>query len=626
MCSILGIIDQCNKVDYNFLCQLNETLDHRGPDSSGIWLEENVGFAHNRLAIQDLSESGHQPMISKSERFILCFNGEIYNHLEIRKGKLSSATFKGHSDTETLVELLAQEISAGGVIENAINMCNGMFSFSLWDRDRKELYLVRDRIGIKPLYYYSNKNVLMFSSELKPFWKSNVELTVSESGIKTYLTYGHSCWPNTILKDVYQVQPGHYLKISNNGVVDNEYWSAIELKNNYSKSYEDAFHELDELINDSVKLRMISDVPFGAFLSGGIDSSLIVSLMQKHHGGAINTFSVGFETGSKNVYEGGKYSELNDARKVSEQIGSIHHEITPSSTDLVNNIERIVYHYDEPFGDPAAFPTYLVSELAKQKVTVCASGEGADELFGGYRRYKANLWYHNHKIMSRLFTISIDTCSPFLPRLRRFRKLAEVYKGNNNAPETYSKWLHLGKNLLKEEGSINSQYQKIWDKIGHDIEQFPLLADQCTWLVDSYLKKLDNASMAHSLEGRVPFLDHRLVEFANTLKVDWKYKSDSKKILKDVAMKYIPKEIIQKSKRGFTVPLDEWIRNDLNDYFMQVLFDSNEIYDAYSINKNTVESLHKEHVQMKRDNSYILWHIAMLSIWHQKWIVDKNYD
>ncbi len=622
MCSILGVLNKKSSIDAALLKRMNNTLKHRGPDSSGVWIEENVGFAHNRLAIQDLSKTGHQPMVSKSGRYILCFNGEIYNHLDIRKKRLSTISFSGHSDTETLVELLEREILEKNTIQGALNELNGMFSFSLWDKVKKRLYLARDRMGIKPLYYYKIDSIFIFCSELKPFRVSGCDLAVSEDGLQTYFTYGHSCWPDTIFSDVHQVKPGYFITFDNNSIVEEKFWDNLSCKEDVPKNYREALKRLDWLVNDAVKLRLISDVPFGAFLSGGVDSSLIVSLMQKHHGSAINTFSVGFNEGSKDVYEGGKYSELRDARSVAREIGSIHHEIIPTPDDLKENIEKIVYHYDEPFGDPAAFPTYLVSKLAKEFVTVCASGEGADELFGGYRRYQANLWYHKHKFLAKMFSVGVHVSSALLPRMRRFRKIAEVYSKSGNAPGIYSVWLELGGNVVNTENILNQNYVTTWNEIGKNIEQYPLVVDQRTWLVDSYLKKLDNASMAFALEGRVPFLDHRIVGFANSLKYEWKYKQITKKIIKDIASSYIPLSIINKPKRGFSVPIDEWFRGDLKQFFKDILFSNESMYTRYPLNKNIVETLYNQHIMLERDNSYILWNIVMFILWDNNW--NKN--
>jgi asparagine synthase (glutamine-hydrolysing) len=621
MCSISGFIDFKEPHSQEFLKKLNNTMSHRGPDDQGYYIDNNVGFAHNRLSILDLSSAGHQPMESECGRFVICYNGEIYNHNELRKRFLPGRGFKGHSDTETLIELISCFYSAGKNIENVLKELNGMFAFAFWDKKEQTLLLVRDRMGIKPLYLYRKGGFTAFASEIKAFSSAGLDMSLSQEGIETYFTYGHSTMPSTIYLHVNKLLPGSFMSISNRKVENRYYWELHHNTGRFAGSYSDAVCQLKSLISDSVRLRLISDVPFGAFLSGGIDSSTITVLMQKYHGSPVNTFSVGFDfTGNKtNPAKGGKYSELPDARAVSKQIGSIHHELTPTADDLINIIEKLVYHYDEPYGDPAAFPTYMVSYLAKKYVTVCHSGEGADELFGGYRRYLANLWFENHIFLSRLYSAGFTLLESFLPRMRKLRKISQAFK-ENDAVKRYSCWLEtLEKDtffrLTGSKIKPNEYYSKIYELVKSDPGQFILLADQSAWLVDGYLEKVDKASMACSLEARVPFLDHRIVEFANSLPVKWKIGRTTKLILKNSTRGILPDNIIDKPKRGFTVPLDEWFRNELKKYCQDLLFASDFNYSEFNLNRKTVESCFNDHLKMRKDYSSFIWQMLIFIIW-----------
>ncbi len=624
MCSIAGIYDSRSGVAENTLHCFNDALRHRGPDDQGIFIEGPVGLAHTRLSILDLSNAGHQPMQSKSERFVICFNGEIYNHKELRCRYLTNHQFKGTSDTETLVELFSLFMMQGKQPQDLCKELNGMFAIALWDRLERKLYLIRDRMGIKPLYILRNENMIAFASEIKAFSAARLKLSPSEDSVRSYFVYGHSSLPSTIYENVYKVEPATVHSIDKNGERKEHYWSAFNcIEKSYTGTYETAKDELFGLLNESVRSHLISDVPFGAFLSGGLDSSIIVAFMQKCHSAPINTFSVAFDikTHPKGVSSGGKYSELHEASIVAKQIGSVHHEIVPTSQDLIKNIEKISFHYDEPFGDPAAFPTYMVSALAKKYVTVCLTGEGADELFGGYRRYGAELWREKHVWLSRLFAAGFRTFSPFIPRLRRLRKITEAFS-DSIAWNRYSLWIEtLDKNQFIEFTNHpiarNKVYQIICNTSGVDQGNFMLLADQQTLLVDGYLEKVDKASMAHSLEARVPYLDHRIVEFANSIPLNWKIGKISKRILKDCMQGVLPDAILRKKKRGFAVPIDEWIRGDLKLYFKEKLFASDFCFNDYGLSKKFAMNAFNDHVELKRDNSFFLWQLLMFVIWAQ---------
>jgi asparagine synthase (glutamine-hydrolysing) len=624
MCSIAGLYTNSGPVEENILRCFIDTLRHRGPDDQGIFIEGPIGLAHTRLSVQDLTASGHQPMMSQSKRFVICFNGEIYNHKELRSRYLPDHRFNGTSDTETLVELFSYFMEKGNQPQDVCREINGMFAIALWDRSERKLHLIRDRMGIKPLYILREAGLIAFASEIKALRCARFELSLSADAIRNYFTYGHSCLPSTIYKNVRKIEPATIHSICENGETQTEYWSAFDCFSREKKqTYESAKGELVELLNDAVRSHLISDVPFGAFLSGGLDSSAIVALMQKWHSAPINTFSVAFdiESNPKGVSRGGKYSELHEAAIVARQIGSNHHEIIPSARDLIATIEKIAYHYDEPFGDPASFPTYMVSALAKRSVTVVLTGEGADELFGGYRRYKAELWREKHHLLSSLFFTGFYFASPFFPRIRRLRKIAYVFR--DTVPQhRYSRWLETldeTEHLLLTGNPIvrNDTYTRIFDRVDRDHSKFILLADQLTLLTDGYLEKVDKASMAHSLEARVPFLDHRIVEFANMLPIEWKIGKMTKRIFRDSMRGILPEVILTKAKRGFTVPVDEWLRGDLKSFFMETVFDSSFSFEDFGLKKSFVEAAIRDHCSLRRDYSLFLWQMLMFVIWAQ---------
>ena len=625
MCSIFGILDTKGLFDPAAIQELNSGLQHRGPDDHGFFSDGNLYLAHNRLSIIDLSQAGHQPMVSKCGRYVICFNGEIYNHLEIRKTYLPDHPFKSTSDTETLLELCARFLKEDREFGDVLPILNGIFAFGLWDKSRRLLFLARDRMGVKPLYVYNDGRTFGFASECKAFFSNLFDLSLSESGTASYFTYGHSIAPHTIFNKVRKVPAATWVRIGEDlSEHSQQYWDPSNTEYAFrGKTYEDCKSELLRLIDESVRMQLISDVPLGAFLSGGVDSSTLVSLIQKNHGASVNTFSVGFGIGSQanDARRGGKYSELHDARVIAGQIGSIHHEIVPTAQDLIDSIEKLAYYYDEPFSDPAAFPTYMICTLAKQYVTVCHSGEGADEVFGGYRRYTAHLWHHNHSLLSSLYVRGIEALSPLLPRARRMRKIAEAFSEKDEI-RRYSRWLETlsETDFVKLTGSpiaANREYEAIFKTCNNDIGRFLLIADQKTWLVDCYLEKLDKASMACALEARVPYLDHRIVEFANSLPTPWKIAGRTKRIFKDCVRGVIPDSIINKPKRGFTVPLDEWFRGELREYLRERLFGSGFDYGRYGLRRQAVEEFFSSHVAAKRDYSSFLWQMLVFVVWEE---------
>lgn len=626
MCSIFGILNfdagsNQHQFDNSFLRKINGVLAHRGPDDAGYYHDKAIAMTHNRLSIQDLSQAGHQPMFSACGNYVISYNGEIYNHHELRRKYLPAHQFRGHSDTETLIELYADFQRHGKDLDFLLNQLNGMFAIAIWDIRNQCLFLARDRLGVKPLFIYRKGHVLSFASEIKAFKAACFDLEVSEQGIANYFVYGYSPSPSTIYKNIMKFKPGTLQVLKQEGATEATYWSKYGGVSDFVGNYQDAVLQLRELIADAIRMRLISDVPFGAFLSGGVDSSAITYFMQKFHGSSINTYSVGFEVDrfTQKAIDGNKFSELPDARLVAERLGSVHHELVIGANDLMKNIEALSYCYDEPFGDPAAFPMYMICQLAKKKITVCHSGDGADEIFGGYRRYAAHLFSENHPFLSKLYLMGYFTFSSWLPASPRLAKIAAAYQ-EQSPIDRYSHWLETLERstyfeLTGMKLKINPDYQCAYTACRKDVGKFMLMADQGTLLPDVYLEKVDKASMASSLEVRVPFLDYRLLNFCNSLPAKWKIGRISKRIFKDALKGAVPAEILHKPKRGFTVPISDWFRSDLMAFIQSRLLDSSALYACYGLNKKVVERCLREHIKQKHDYSGFLWQMLMFVVW-----------
>jgi len=425
LCSIAGILENCVSDSGNAIQRANYALGHRGPDAHTFYRDDDILLAHNRLAILDLSEAGAQPMTSKNGRFVICYNGEVYNHIVMRDKKIGFS-WRGHSDTETLLELLADCICSLQDLGKLLNQFNGMFAFALWDKQEKDLYLVRDRFGVKPLFLYGSDCPTAFASEIKAFKAAGLTLTKRPEALHEYMTYGHTLNGTTFYNEIHQLAPGTFMKVKVREGCQTllTYWN-IPQPTLFSGSYAEAVNELERLISDSIKIRLISDVPYGVFLSGGIDSSLITAIMQLNHNSPIKTFSVGFESAGK--VRGHEYDELSAAAMVAKHIGTEHHEVIIRPQDIVDNLEAMVASYDQPFADPAAFPTWFLSRFTSKSVKVVLTGEGADELFGGYRRYRAHLWSQRHNILARCFGGLLGLAVRPFPAFRKAERLSRSF-------------------------------------------------------------------------------------------------------------------------------------------------------------------------------------------------------
>jgi asparagine synthase (glutamine-hydrolysing) len=646
MCGIAGYASLLNNVNYEKLKTMTNVLNHRGPDSNGIWISDSkhIGLAHTRLSILDLSKLGNQPMISSSGRFILTFNGEIYNHLELRKEIFNikpDYIFKSTSDTETILSYIEEF----GVI-NTLKSLTGMFAMIIYDIQNDELILSRDRIGEKPLYYGFINDNFIFSSELKviingykPFLKIDIESLFS------FLKLSYIQGPKTIYQNIYKLEPGCFLSIKiKNNIFDyniKTFWNLADIitnckKNLFKGTIKDAIKEYDYLLSRSINQQMISDVPLGAFLSGGTDSSLVVAIMQSLTEKKINTFTVGF----KDKY----YNEAEYALKISKHLGTNHHEIYIDEKDILNIIPSIATIFDEPFADSSQLPTFIVSNFAKKHVTVSLSGDGGDEIFCGYNRYlqakriskipktltrplvnafsmfsedKINFIY---KSFEKILPNSIKSSNPKL-HLEKIKSILEL----NTNWDIYQRLIRTDKNyansLLQNFQDYNyiNEIENDFNELNNDFDFVDRMVytDTKNYLPDDILCKIDRAAMAVSLETRVPFLDHKLIEFAWSLPSNFKIRNGTTKYISKLLLEnYLPTEMIYRPKMGFGIPLNKWLKNDLRLWAESILF-SEKSLACDLLNHELIKDLWSQHLEEKNDNSSILWNIIIFLQWNQ---------
>lgn len=642
MCGISGALQLKNTVaDWQrILPQMSAVIAHRGPDDSGLWFdaEAGIGLAQRRLAIVDLSPQGHQPMLSSDGRYVVVFNGEIYNFEKLRlELDALGHQFRGHSDTEVMLAA----ICAWG-LEAAVKRFVGMFAFGLWDRREQVLHLVRDRIGEKPLYYGWVGDAFLFGSELKalrahPDWQGEID----RGALALFMRLSYVPTPYSIYKGIHKLVPGTILSVSlrqKEGVVTT-YWSAKEVaeagvQNPFTGDEKEAITTLEALLCQSIAGQMIADVPLGAFLSGGIDSSLVVALMQAQSTAPVKTFTIGFHEAD--------YNEAHFAKAVADHLGTDHTElyVTPSETMAV--IPKLPSLYDEPFADASQIPTFLVSELTRRKVTVSLSGDAGDELFGGYNRYfwGKNIWdkvgwmpQELRKVAARgITTVSpsnwdaaFQGLSQVLPARFKQRvpgdklhKLAEALTVEH--PEAmYRNLVSIWKSptevvLHSQEPETILTDQKRWAVLP-DFVQRMMYLDLVTYLPDDILVKVDRAAMGVSLETRVPYLDHRVVEFAWRIPLGLKIRhGQGKWLMRQVLYKYVPSTLIERPKTGFGIPIVDWLRGPLRDW-AEALLEETRLQQEGFFNTKLVKERWLEHLSGDRNWHYYLWPILMFQAW-----------
>ena len=634
MCGIAGYIGEI-KNPSDCLTKMAQAINHRGPDSNGLWIgQEGIGLAHTRLSILDLSTAGHQPMHSVSGNYVLIFNGEIYNHEYLRSEleSISNRNWLGHSDTETLLA----SIEEWG-IEDTLAKVKGMFAIALWDKKSKNLYLSCDRIGEKPLYYGWVNQQFVFASELKsikqfPAFKNKID----RNSLAMFLRFNSIPAPYSIYENIYKLEPGQIIKIHSKSkrVQKNSFWSIEEVykngnMNKFTGTSKEAVDKLEHLLSSAVSSQMQSDVPLGAFLSGGIDSSTIVSLMQSFSNSKVNTFTIGFN--SKD------YDEAKHAAKVAKYLGTDHYDKYVTDSDALNVIPNLPNIYDEPFADSSQIPTFLVSEFAKQKVTVALSGDAGDELFGGYNRYifsekTLNTIFKAPSIIKQLisksiFSISEEKWSSLLSSHlnNRFANIGnKIYKTADILSSKNIRDLHL--KLVSQiynptEWLKNANEYK--SKLNDDIVRFEELNsiesmmayDLISYLPTDILTKVDRAAMSVSLETRIPFLDLDVIEFSASLPIEFKIRNGvSKWALREVLYRHVPKELIERPKMGFGVPLAEWLRGPLKDW-AESLLDEKRLHQEGFFNVEFVRDKWLEHLNGNRNWSFQLWNVLIFQAW-----------
>lgn len=645
MCGIVGFIDiRRGKSDgdlQSIVKRMSDTLSHRGPDDGGVWTvaQAGVALAQRRLSIIDLSPEGHQPMHSAGGRYTIIFNGEIYNYQKLRAEL--SGPFRGHSDTEVL---LAAFMAWG--VEEAIKRAIGMFAFALWDNQEQTLYLCRDRLGEKPLYYGWTGNTFIFGSELKalrahPDW----HCTIDRNALALFLRHNYIPTPYSIYEGIKKLKPGTMLRLTaadiggKHEVPPRPYWSAREVaeqgtQNPFKGSDNEAIEQLEALLRDSVAQQMIADVPLGAFLSGGIDSSTIVALMQAQSERPVRTFTIGFHEA--------EFNEAEHAKAVARHLGTDHTELYVTPQETLDVIPLLPALYDEPFSDSSQIPTYLVAKLARQHVTVSLSGDAGDELFAGYTRYfwGSDIWKKTGwmpRTMKAVAAKGITTLSPgawdsifqkldpVLPgKIRqshpgdKLHKLAEILSVERPEAIYYglvSHWKEpaaIVKNACEPPTVLTDNNQQA--NLSDFVRQMMYL-DTVTYLPDDILVKVDRASMGVSLESRVPLLDHRVVEFAWTLPLSMKIRNGvSKWILRQVLYKHVPKELIERPKMGFGVPITDWLRGPLRDWAESLLSEKRLREEGY-FTPEPIRAKWAEHLSGHRDWQYYLWDVLMFQAW-----------
>ena len=630
MCGICGKLNfEKRDIEERLIQKMASTLVHRGPDDEGTFVKGQMGLGHRRLSILDLSSAAHQPMGNEDGDVWIVFNGEIYNFLELKNDLIKKGhTFHSNSDTEVIIHLYEEEGAS------CVEKLRGMFAFAIWDDKNKTLFMARDRVGKKPLFYYLGKNSLLFASEIKAILQDpEVERKPDFLAIHHYLTYQSVPSPFSAFKGIKKLLPAHCLICRDGQVNVKRYWRL-----SYHPKFSVRTHarekelevELVDRVKEAVKIRLLSDVPLGAFLSGGIDSSAVVGLMSQEMKEPVKTFSIGFYEES--------YDELKYAKMVADRFKTDHTEFKVRP-DAVEVLPKIVWHYNEPFADPAAIPSYYVSNLAREHVTVALNGDGGDESFAGYDRYIANELAMKFDIVpellrKKLFPL-IAACLPissdsnsFFWRLKRFMQTLALSPELRNAH-----WLcHFTNDMktrLYSEGfktmsrGVDS-FDVILDRYaqaepGHFTDR-TLCADVALYLQDTLLVKMDIASMANSLEARSPFLDHKLMEFVAKIPPRLKLKRGKTKIiLKNAFKDILPWEVIKRKKMGFGVPLDHWFRNELKDMAYQTLLGQRCIERGY-FNGSFIRKLLDEHAAKKWNWQYHIYNLLMLELWHREFI------
>ena len=635
MCGIAGILSASERTDA-IMRKMTDAISHRGPDADGLWHGEGISLGHRRLSILDLSQAGAQPMTSRSGRYVIVYNGEIYNHLALRERL--TGPWQGHSDTETILALIEQ---VG--FESALTQLVGMFAIALWDVKESRLHLARDRMGEKPLYYGWAGQDIVFASELKAITAHpRAQKVLSQEAIFHYMRYSYVPAPLSIYEGIFKLKPGQHICFDQESLryhslpEPHTYWSYQQaVSSGRAALFEGSDDEAKSLFHDTlsqaVRGQMISDVPLGCFLSGGIDSSLIASVMQAQSSKKVKSFSIGFK-------EAG-FNEAAHAKDVAAHLGLDHHEAYVSEQDALSVIPKLPHIYCEPFADASQIPTYLVSQLAKTHITVALSGDGGDELMGGYNRYSwalklAKIQTYTPSALSLMAGHMIEAMpAPWLHHLTGFAP--QLNKVTDRGLKAH-KFAHMLK--AKDFQSLYQQLVSQWAQPQDALSSADVFADRSadlsslslgpvdymmaqdslTYLPDDILVKVDRAAMANSLEGRIPFLDHRLIELSWHMPLSIKIREGKGKwLLRSLLYDYVPKQLVDRPKAGFAVPLAKWLRGDLREW-AESLLDEQALNATGLFDTKKLRAVWQAHLSGQHDYQYQLWGPLMLLAWQNE--------
>lgn len=650
MCGIAGIFDQKITFSQDEMCRLakslGDRLSHRGPDAAGEWVDANVGIAlaHRRLSIIDLSPAGHQPMKSQSGRFVIAYNGEIYNFRDLREELESTGLiFKGESDTEVLLEA----ISTWG-FDRTLPRLIGMFAIAVWDMKERSLTLVRDRLGIKPLYWGRQSNRFYFASELKSLFADSLFTPeLNRAALSGLVALNYVSGKQSIYQGIQQLEPGCTLKVAADGKIETQrYWDVAKIaahacRNKQVLDEKELEESTHALVKDAVNKRMISDVPIGVFLSGGIDSSVVAVLMQENAPAPVNTLTIGFEAQN--------FDESSFAKAIADHLGTNHSELTIENSQAIEAIPKLAETYCEPFADSSQIPTYLVSALARQHVTVALSGDGGDEVFAGYNRYVAaqKHWPHIARIpfplrsiMSKaVYAVPDATLDAFGGRLTNNKRLGQFsnslkkYAGlmASKSPDQFYEgvvrfWENVDEVVIGGQNRV--EIENRWseaDGLEDPMERMQL-RDMLTYLPGDILTKVDRASMSVGLETRVPLLDHRVVEHMWSVPVQMKIRQgQSKWLLRRLLQKHIPDHLLDRPKMGFAVPLGDWLRGPLRDWAESLLSESS-LKSTGLFHPTPVREMWQRHLVGEINGHYALWSILSAQAWYERWMTGRTVD
>jgi asparagine synthase (glutamine-hydrolysing) len=612
MCGIAGFYAHDRGPE--ILERMTQSIRRRGPDDYGTFVEDGIALGHRRLAIIDLSPLGHQPM--EFEDLVLVYNGEIYNYREVQAElKAEGYDFVSSSDSEVVIKAFHRWGPT------CVNRFIGMFAIAMWNRRERALYLIRDRAGVKPLYYYHKSGRIAFGSELRalrPFLTPDERADIDTEALSEFFSYGYISSGLSIIKSVRKLPPAHYLKFTEDGVEIRRYWD-VEFEENpdwLERSEEDLLDELDSLVVSAFRYRMVADVPVGVFLSSGVDSALVASVLARHHG-SLSTFTIGFEER--------EYDESGDARRIAEHLGTDHHEAVLTADRAHDLLDHFYDIYDEPHGDNSCIPTTFVSGLAKENgMKVVLSADAGDELFGGYRRYV--------EFMRRWQQVASAPAAARAIGRQGFRALARIGGAANQGRfGRYAElmdeqpFIRFSQTMLRQ--TATTEYRRLIpafsDRFSDDGGGAGELLNQlCEWdfkryMVDDNLVKVDRATMYHSIEGREPFLDHRLVEFAAQLPTCWKIRDgETKYLLKRLLGRYLPEPLFRLPKRGFAAPLDRWVKQFYQERFLQVLERGSDSF----FDRGEVGRLLDRYRSSKPVNYWVLWYMFSFQSWYDRWM------